>query len=147
MSKQWFWPKAIGVLILIGLLIVGGLAIHYFAWSQGFKMGQLVTGGESSVAAHFGPYSFGGSGLLVTVAVILLLLMIVGKFFRMLAWSAFAGPWMMAHHAEWKRGSAGERWARHWHRRHGPVPPWCWDWEEPAEEAGTQSQATDSAES
>jgi hypothetical protein len=79
--------------------------------------------------------------------VILLLLMVVGKFFRMLAWGAFAGPWMMAHHGDWKKGPPGERWARHWHRRHGPhPPPWAWDWEEPPEESDAQSQATDSAE-
>ena len=49
----------------------------------------LVTGGESSVPARFGPYSFGGSGLLVTVGVILYIMN------RTDSWEAWSYCWAL----------------------------------------------------
>jgi hypothetical protein len=76
------------------------------------------------------PYQPGCGGLLITLGAIFLLLLVVGKFFRLWAWRAGGEPGMMT------RGEKSEHWAKHWHRHrpHGPMPPWCWGWEEPSEE-------------
>ena len=116
---------ALAALIVVGLVIGGGFAIHRISWSQGYRMGQLAAGGEEGALA---PYGLGRPGLLLTAGVILLVLLVIGKFFRFWAWKMVGAPWMMAHRPE------GARWARHWHRPHGPMPPWCWGWEEPSEE-------------
>jgi hypothetical protein len=144
MSKNWFWVKALAALIIIGLLILGGLAIHRVGWSQGYKLGQLAAGGEKSATVPYAAYGFRYSGLFLTIGLLLLLLIVVGKIFRFWAWKTIGGPWMMAH------GPQGEywakHWARHWHRPHGPMPPWCWDWEEPDEEKAKPDAETGAAE-
>lgn len=124
MSKKWLVVKALATLVAIGLLILGGFAIHRIGWLQGYRMGQLAAGSERSMTA---PYGFGYPGLFLAVGLALLLLVVIGKFLRLLAW----GPWMMAH---WPRG---RHWTGHWpfdktqdwHRPYGPMPPWCWGWE------------------
>jgi hypothetical protein len=132
MSKTRFLIVSLAALIIIGLLILGGLAIHRIGWSQGYKVGQLAAGIEEGATVPYGAYGFRYSGLFLTVGLVLLLLIVVGKFFRFWAWKMAWGPWMMA------GGPKGERWARqwarHWHRPHGPMPPWYWGWEEPSEE-------------
>jgi hypothetical protein len=128
MSKTRFLVVSLAALIIIGLLILGGLAIHRIGWSQGYKVGQLAAGIEEGATVPYGAYGFRYSGLFLTVGLVLLLLIVVGKFFRFWAWKMAWGPWMMA------GGPKGERWARHWHRPHGPMPPWYWGWEEPPEE-------------
>jgi hypothetical protein len=135
MSKNWFLLKALAALIIIGLLILGGLAIHRFGWSQGYKVGQLAAGSEVGATVPYGRYGFGYSGLFVTIGLLLLLLIVIGKFTRFWAWKMVGGPWRMAGRS-WMmaHGPKGKRWARHWHRPHGPMPPWCWGWEEPSEE-------------
>ena len=145
MSKTRFLVVSLAALIIIGLLILGGLAIHSVGWSQGYKVGQLAAGSEEGAAVSYGPYGFGYSGLFLTIGLLLLLLIVVGKFFRFWAWKMARGPWMMAH------GLKGERWVRHWRRPHGPMPPWCWGWEEPSKEETEEAQAepdveTDAAE-
>jgi hypothetical protein len=140
MAKNWFWVKALAVLIIIGLLILGGLAIHRIGWSQGYKVGQLVAGSEGGATVPYAAYGFRYSGLFVTVGLLLLLLIVIGKFFRFWAWKMAWGPWMMAH------GPKGEQWTRHWRRPHGPMPPWCWGWEEPSEEKAEPDAETGAAE-
>jgi hypothetical protein len=134
MSKAKFLVVSLAALIIIGLVILGGLAIHRIGWSQGYKVGQLAAGSEEGAAVPYGPYGFGYSGLFLTIGLLLLLLIVVGKFFRFWAWKMAWGPWKMAR-SPWMiaHGLKGERWARHWHRPHGPMPPWCWGWEEPPE--------------
>jgi len=143
MSKTWFLVRALAGLIVIGLLIVGGWAIYRTGWSQGY----LAAGSEAGAIAPYAPYGFGypggpfGARLFFTVGLFILLLVVIGKCFRFWAWRTAGGPWMMA------GGPMDRHWARHWHRPHGPVPPWCWGWEKPsderAEEAGSGAEASD----
>ena len=147
MSRRWFpfLLRALAALIVVGLVIGGGFAIHRISWSQGYRMGQLAAGGEEGAFAPFAPYGLGRPGLLLTAGVILLVLIVVGKFFRFWARHMAWGPWMMAH-GPWAmaRGSRRRRWAAHraghWHRPHGPMPPWCWGWEQPPEERAQEQE-------
>ena len=133
MSKKLFWVVPLAVLIVVVLLILGGFAIHQISWSQGYRMGQLATGGEGGAVVPYAPYGFGRPGLFITIGLIFLLLIVMGKFFRFWAWKTVGGPWMMAH------GPRSEYWARRWHRFHGPVPPWLWGWEKSSEEKAEQT--------
>jgi hypothetical protein len=141
MSKTRFLVVSLTALIIIGLVILGGLAIHRIGWSQGYKVGQLAAGIEEGATVPYGAYGFRYSGLFLTVGLILLLLIVVGKFFRFWAWKMAWGPWMMAG-GPWKMAHRpkGEHWARHWHRPHGPMPPWCWGWEEPSGEKAERAE-------
>ena len=132
MLKKRFWVAPLAALIIVSLLfILGGLAIHRISWSQGYRMGQLAAGGEGVAVV---PYArFGHPGLFFTVGLLFLLLIVMGKFFRVCAWRMAGGPWMMAD------GPKGAHWARHWHRPHGPMPPWRWGWEKPDEEKAEQA--------
>ena len=132
MSKKRFWVVPLSALIIVSLLIIlGRFAIHRISWSQGYRMGQLAAGGEGVAVV---PYArFGHPGLFFTVGLLFLLLIVVGKFFRFWAWRMAGGPRMMA------SGPMGQHWARHWHRPHGPMPPWCWGWEKPPEEKAEQA--------
>jgi hypothetical protein len=142
MSKIRFLVVPLATLILIGLLILGGFAIHRIGWTEGYRMGQLAVGGEGGTVAPYAPYGPGYSGLFLTVGVLLLLLIVIGKFFRFWAWKMVGGPWMMAG-GPWKmaHGPKGRHWARRWHRPHGPMPPWCWGWEEPSEEKAEKAES------
>jgi hypothetical protein len=141
MSKVRFLAVLLAALIIIGLLILGGLAIHRIGWSQGYKVGQLAVGIEGGATLPYGPYGFRYSGLFLTIGLILLLLIVIGKFFRFWAWKMAGGPWMMAGRP-WMMAHRpkGEHWARHWHRPHGPMPPWCWGWEEASEEKAERAE-------
>jgi hypothetical protein len=141
MSKTRFLVVSLAALIILGLLILGGLAIHRIGWSQGYKVGQLAAGIEEGTTVPYGAYGLRYSGLFLTVGLVLLLLIVVGKFFRFWAWKMAWGPWMMAG-GPWKMAHRpkGEHWARHWHRPHGPMPPWCWGWEEPSEEKAERAE-------
>jgi hypothetical protein len=155
MSRRWFpfLLSALAALIVVGLVIVGGFAIHRISWSQGYRTGQLAAGGEEGALAPYAPYRLGRPGLLLTAGVLLLVLLVIGKFFRFWAWNMAWGPWMMAG-GPWAtgRGPTGRHWAApwaahragHWHRPHGPMPPWCWGWEQPPEE-GAQEQEQENA--
>ena len=145
MSKRsWFVVRALVTLVVVGLLIAGGFVIHRLGWSQGYRMGELTAGGEESAAPPYAPFGFGRPGLLLTAGLLLLLLIVIGKFFRFWAWKMACGPWMMAG-GPWIMGNGpkGKHWAAprawHWHRAHphGPMPPWCWGWEEPSSEEDT----------
>ena len=139
MSKTRFLVGPLVALIFIGLLIVGGFAVHRLGWSDGYRMGQLAAGGEGGAVTPYAPYGFGASGLLLSIGVIFLLLIVIGKFFRFWAWKMAGGAWMAP------SGPKGKYWAKHWHRAHrraahGPVPPWCWEWEEPSEEEAAKAE-------
>jgi hypothetical protein len=139
MSKTRFWVVPLAALIVVALLILGGFAIHHISWSQGYRMGQLATGGEGVAVVPYAPYGFGRSGLFVTIGLIFLLLIVMGKVFRFWAWKTVGGPWVMAHGPWMMAGGAKDAdWARRWHRFHGPVPPWWWGWEKPSEEKPEQ---------
>jgi hypothetical protein len=133
MFKRLFWVVPLAALIVVALLILGGFAIHQISWSQGYRMGQLAAGGEGGAVVTYAPYGFGRPGLLITIGLIFLLLIVMGRFLRFWAWKTVGGPWMMAH------GPGSEYWARRWHRFNGPVPPWCWGWEKPSEERAEQT--------
>jgi hypothetical protein len=138
MSKTRFLLVPLTFLIIIGLLTVGGWATHRIGWSEGYRMGQLVAGGEAGAIAPYAPYGLSYFGLFLTVGLAFLLVLgLIGKLFRFWAWKAVGGPPMMAG-AHWKMAGKpqGDRWARHWRRHHGPMPPWCWGWEKPPEEKG-----------
>jgi len=139
MSRKWSLVVAVTVVVLIGLLILGGLAIHRIGWVEGYRVGQLAVGGEGGTVVPYGPYGFGGPGLFLPVVLIILLLVVVGKFFRFWAWRMAGGPWAMA---GWPRGGD---WSHHWHgprgpMPRGPVPPWCRGWEEPSEGKGEKAE-------
>jgi len=137
MSRTWLVVvKVLAALtivgLVVGLLVVGGLATYRAGWSQGYRAGQRsAESDEGTIAPEVHPgfgypgRAFGFVSLLLGVGLFFLLLIAIGKFFRLLAWQKMmaGGPWRMAPH-----------WARHWHAPHGPTPPWCWGWEKPPEE-------------
>jgi len=144
MSKLWFLVRTVVALVVVGLLIVGGLALYRTGWSQGYVAGQLAAEGEDIATAPYPRYGFGHMGrpfgftpFLFGAGLLFLLLVVAGQFFRLLAWrKVMAGrPWPMAAH-----------WGRHWRRfggpmPHGPVPPWCWGWEKPSEETARKTES------
>ncbi len=128
MSTRWFLVRAVVAVVVIGLLVMGGLAIHRMGWSQGYRMGQLAVEGEDIATAPHTYYGFGYGGrpfgfgpFLCGAGLLFLLFVAVGQIFRLLAWKKVMGrgPWPMA---------------TRWHGMHGPMPPWCWYWEKPSEE-------------
>ena len=134
MSRKRFWLVPLAALIIVSLLVVGGFAIHRISWFQGYRMGQLAAGSEGVAVVPYGLHGFGHPGPFVAIGLLFLLLMVMGKAFRFCAWGMAGGPWMMA------GGPPGARRARHWHRSHGPMPPWCWGWEKPSEEKAEQTR-------
>jgi hypothetical protein len=131
MSRTQFPLAPLAILLIIGVLVVGGFAFYRISWLEGYRTGQLVAAGVADGAiVPYAPYRLGCGGLLLALGAIFLLILAVGKFFRFWAWKAAWGPGMKP------GGPEGDRWVRRWHRHgpHGPMPPWCWDWEEPSEE-------------
>ena len=161
MRKKSFLWRTLGALVFVGLLAgllaVGGMAVYRTGWSQGYMTGQVAVEGDEGeivpTAPPHAPYGFGyperhygfrpfffGAGL-VKVGLFFLLLIVIGKAFRWMAWGGMmaGGPWRMGPH---HRG----KWGRHDHGHygppphHGPVPPWCWDWDS-SEEQTHKAQA------
>ena len=167
MSRVRFLLGIAATLIVIGLLVAGGVAIYRTGWRQGYSMAQLLGYGEDAAGTpnpsfgfghpgwHVGsPFLRGGAGPILRVGVLFGLLfftfIVFVKLFRLLTWKMV-----------W--GIAGGRWARHWHRRggpvpphgsvssrgpvasHGPMPPWCWDWGKPSEEKAQPDGGIDDA--
>lgn len=139
MSKKWFWMRALVMLVIVGLLAVGGVALYRAGWSQGYVASPLVVEGEEAEMPapglgypgwHLsGPFMFGA--VFLKIGLLLLFLAVIGRMLRFVLW----GP-------AWRFGMAGPRFrhiagyhhAAHWQRMHGHKPPWCWGWEEPHEE-------------
>ena len=48
MSKKWFWMRALVMLVIVGLLVVGGVALYRAGWSQGYVASPLVVEGEEA---------------------------------------------------------------------------------------------------
>jgi hypothetical protein len=153
MSKKWFLWRVLAFLFLVILLVAGGGAIAYFAWSQGYATGQSAAAGEGVAAPPpYPPYAFGHPGHfgfvgpLLCVGVLLLLFVAIGGLFRMLAWRRMwaCGPGPMWHHGGPHPRQAAH-WARHW-RHHGPMPPCCQGWDEPCDEEAGEAGAKPDAE-
>ena len=81
-------------------------------------------------------------GVLGVLFVVILFVMMIGmaaKMFAFHGWQTAGGP-------------GSEFWSHRWHRAHGhgPVPPWCRDWDKPSDPeeekmtADTSSEGTDS---
>lgn len=140
MSRTWFVWRALVALIIIGLLVRGGWAIYRTGWSQGYMTGQLAAADDGSAARSYPPYAFGypawpvlaGLGLLGLFGLLVLPLLAIGKMISLHARGMAGGP----PGSPWAKKTAdwSPPWIRHWHRDHGRRPPWCWDWEEPADE-------------
>jgi hypothetical protein len=146
----WFLARAVAMLILIGLVVAGGFAIHYLSWSRGYAAGQLTGEGEEVATPPYLPDEpgyflwharsahrpFSVIGTLFKIGLCILFFVIVFKLIRFVIWGsvfhhAMAGPWAKSWwDPRWRR--TFWRHAR-WHRVHGPVPPWCWDWNEDEE--------------
>jgi hypothetical protein len=133
MSKARFLVIPLTALIIIGLLIAGGLAIHRIGWAEGYRVGQLAADVGDGGVTPYALYGFGSP--FITILLVLLFVIVIGKFFRLLAWRMVWGPHMMPV-GPWKMGGGprGAHWARHWHAHHGRMPSWCRDWEESSEE-------------
>ena len=136
MSRARFPLVLLAALIIMGLVILGGFATYRIGWSEGYRMGQLATGVAEGTIMPYAPYGPGLGGVLLTLGVVFLLLLVIGKVFRFLAWRAMWDQWKVA------GGPKSEYWTKHWHwhRRHGSQPPWCWDWEEPTGEKVTKPE-------
>ena len=100
MSKKWFLVKAVMSVVIIGLLIAGGVAIHYLGWSRGYAAGQL-TGEVEGLPLHpFAHRAIGRPGLLLTFGLFIFLALIVGKLMRLWMWHSAWGP--MGWHGPWR---------------------------------------------
>lgn len=144
MSKKWILWRVLATLLLAGLLIAGGVATYYAGWSRGHAVSQVAVEGEEGVTLPYPTRDFGrigrplafmpflfGAGLLFKIALGLVFLAVVGKLVRFIVWGAAFRPMMCG-----PGPMRGPRAAR-WHRRrhvHGPMPPWCWDWDKPFED-------------
>jgi hypothetical protein len=153
MSSTRFVLVPLILVILIGLLIGGGWAVHRIGWTEGYAAGAAAAAGEVTIV----PYAPGGLSrvaLFLTAGLAFLVFVgFVGMLLRLWAFKAVAGPWMMAG-GPWRKASVGpngERWASHWRHfhRHAPPPWWC-GWEQPsgeereAQEGRPSSATTDS---
>ena len=156
MSKRGFLWRTLAMLVLVGLVIAGGFAVHYLAWSRGYAAGQLAEGGEEVEMPPYLPHGFGyygrpasfmfGAGMLFKCLLGLIFFAVVCKLIRFVVWGAAFGPAMCGpwpkhlHRGHWRR-------ARRWRRRHWmhgpPLPPWFWDWDEDEEDAEEDTDETE----
>jgi hypothetical protein len=121
-SRNWFVWRAVAAVVLIGLLVGGGFAIHRLGWSQGYAAAELTAQGEEMPTPPLAPpgwrpIGFARGGLLVSILLGLLFLAFVGRLLRIIMWGAMAGPVM-----GWHAMGGSRRHPRHW--MHGQVPPW-----------------------
>ncbi len=143
--------SVIGLLIMVGLLILAGTAIHNAAWNQGFAMGRLSAGGEGAATL---PYVYPGAphagfGSILAIGLIVLGLMLVfRRSVRYHFWRAAQQhgmpPWAAGPQAGQAGATEGQTggpegrqgfvppWWRHWcgsaegQRHEGPCGPWFW---------------------
>jgi hypothetical protein len=126
-SRSWFVWRVVAAVVLIGVLVAGGFAVHRLGWSQGYAAAELAAQGEEVPTPPLAPpgwrpVGFGRGGLmLMTLLLGFLFFALVGKLLRVLAWGAMAGPAMGWHHV-------GGSWRHPGHCMHGHVPPWYRPW-------------------
>jgi hypothetical protein len=153
MSRTRFLLVPLILVILIGLLIGGGWAVHRLGWSEGYMAGMRAATGEVNMVPY-APLGLGHVALFLTAVLAFLVLVgFMAKLLRLWAFGAIMGPWMMSG-GPWKHapvGPNGERWAsrRRYYHRH--APPWWWGWEQPSDEEreaqeGRPSSATTDSE-
>jgi hypothetical protein len=144
----WFVAKAVATLVLVGLLVVGGFALYHAGLSQGYAVSAPAAGSEDVATLPYLPggfghpgwhhHPFGVVGALFRIGLLILFFAIVAKLVRFVIWGprwrfGMMGPWAKPwHRGHWRR-------ATRWHRTHGHMPPWCWDWDED-EEAGDKPE-------
>jgi hypothetical protein len=139
-SRSWFVWRAVAAVVLIGLLVAGGFAIHRLGWSQGYTAAELSAQGEEAQTPPLAPPSWrpvglARGGLLVSILLAVLFFAFVGRLLRVIMWGAMAGPAMC--HA-----GMGRSWRHPRHWMHGPVPPWHTPWcEQPGERAAEGDNA------
>ncbi|MCX6031577.1 MAG: hypothetical protein NT169_20035 [Chloroflexi bacterium] len=153
MFHRRFLGGALAVVLVIALLVGGAAAIQRSAWSQGYMMGRLsgAEGGATTPLAPygypgmaFGPQHFGGElGVIVTLGLLFLAFLAVGRFFSFRAWAMHGGPGGMSG-GPWRHtdGAPGNPHARHWQHR-----PWCQGWDRPSEAAPAQPEPNAGADS
>lgn len=147
MQKKGLWllAKAVATLTLIGLLVGGGFALYYAGLLQGRVISAPTAGGENVASPPYLPggfghpgwhyHPFGIVGALFGIGLLILFFAIVAKLVRFVIW----GPrWWFGVMGPWARPWRSGHWRRaaRWHRTHGHMPPWCWDWDEETDEAG-----------
>ena len=151
MFKNRIWARVLVAVVISGLLVAGGVLVYRAGWSQGYVASLPVVEGEEVEMPAFGfghpgwrfapvpyraaPFMFGAGFL--KIGLLVLFLAVIGRMFRFVLW----GP-------AGRFGVAGP-WARHtarWRRMHGPMPPWCWGYEEPSEEQAGSGAPTGDAE-
>jgi hypothetical protein len=140
-SRNWFvWP-ALAAVVLLGLLVGGGFAIHRLGWSQGYAAAELTAQGEEAPTPPLAPpgwrpVGFARGGLLVSLLLGILFFAFVGKLLRVIMLGAMAGPAMCrpAMDGSWRH-------PRHW--MHGPMPPGYGPW---YGQPGERSQESDTGE-
>lgn len=146
MSKSSLVLLPLMLVVVAGLLITGGWAIHRIGWTEGYAVGTGVAAGQMS-SVPYAPTGLSYVGLFLTAGLAFLVLMaFMSKLIGLWAFRTFAGPWMTAHRpAVGPSGPNGERWAKDWHRFHRHVPPWWWGWEQPESVKDEASGSSDSA--
>jgi hypothetical protein len=147
MSKTYFVLVPLTMVILFGLLMGGGWAIHRIGWAEGYTAGTSVAAGEASIVPY-APIGLSRVVLFLTAGLAFLVFVaFVGKLLSLWAFKTVAGPWMMAGGPSRQPvGPNGEQWTRRWHRHPHHVPPWCWGWEQaPDETRGDQGDKPPSA--
>ena len=120
-NRNWFVWRALAGVILVGLLAVGGFALHRLGWSQGFAAAEIAAeGGDVPTPplapAGWRPVGLGRGGLPVSLVVGLLLMAFAGRLVRGIFWGALVGPGMCG-----PGGWGSWRHARRWMPRSVPA--------------------------
>jgi hypothetical protein len=125
MSKSSLVFVPLVLVIMVGLLIMGGWAIHRIGWTEGYAVGAALAAGEAN-PVPYAPTGLSYVGLFLTAGLAFLILVaFTGKLLSLWAFRGIAGSWMRAHAPMGSRVAPhGEDWAAHWHRYHRHVPPW-----------------------
>lgn len=144
---NWFIWRVLATVVLVALLVAGGFAVHRLGWSQGYAAAELAAEGEEPPtpplaspgwrAIGFAYRPLGGPLVALLLGVVFLAL--VGRLLRVVLWGAIAGPAMARH---WLGGPGRQ----HWHRMHGPVPPWYGPWSQQSGEGPRDSDEGANAE-
>ena len=148
--RRYLWVPVVG-LILIGLLVAGGFAVHQMAWSRGYAMGQAAGVEEGEALVRPSPFGWGhpgryygysplgsGFGIVVKLFLVILAIGFLFKLFGFAMWMLM-GPRVRRYHI-------GRRRPRGWHPHHRFPPHWYWDWEEADEDETHDAEPADKAD-